>query len=100
MKKNLLTLFSILVVASLAISACGAPATEAPVATEAAPVETEAPVATEAPAAGTAACAPNCTYADMTIGFLQTGSEGGWRAANTASFKEARPAFRSPHRRQ
>ena len=24
----------------------------------------------------------------MTVGFLQTGSEGGWRAANTASFKE------------
>jgi ABC-type sugar transport system substrate-binding protein len=88
MKKNLLTLFSILVVASLAISACGTPATAAPVATEAAPAATEAPMATEAPAAGTAACAPNCTYADMTIGFLQTGSEGGWRAANTASFKE------------
>jgi ABC-type sugar transport system substrate-binding protein len=28
------------------------------------------------------------TYADMVVGFLQTGSEGGWRAANTASFKE------------
>jgi simple sugar transport system substrate-binding protein len=28
------------------------------------------------------------TYKDMTVGFLQTGSEGGWRAANTASFKE------------
>src|SRR5690606_28253510 len=28
------------------------------------------------------------TYADMTVGFLQTGSEGGWRAANSASFKE------------
>ena len=28
------------------------------------------------------------TYQDMTVGFLQTGSEGGWRAANTASFKE------------
>ena len=39
--------------------------------------------------AGTAACAPNCTYADMTIGSFQTGSEGGWRAANTASFKES-----------
>ena len=24
----------------------------------------------------------------MTVGFLQTGSEGGWRAANSASFKE------------
>ena len=28
------------------------------------------------------------TYGDMVVGFLQTGSEGGWRAANTASFKE------------
>jgi simple sugar transport system substrate-binding protein len=28
------------------------------------------------------------TYEDMVVGFLQTGSEGGWRAANTASFKE------------
>ncbi len=33
-------------------------------------------------------CAPNCQYKDLVIGFLQTGSEGGWRAANTASFKE------------
>ncbi len=28
------------------------------------------------------------TYKDMKVGFIQTGSEGGWRAANTASFKE------------
>ncbi len=28
------------------------------------------------------------TYKDLTIGFIQTGSEGGWRAANTASFKD------------
>src|SRR3989304_7714272 len=33
-------------------------------------------------------CAPNCEYKDLVVGFLQTGSEGGWRAANTASFKE------------
>ena len=52
--------------------------------------KTEAPAATKAPAAfGTAACAPNCKYSDMVIGFLQTGSEGGWRAANTASYKES-----------
>jgi ABC-type sugar transport system substrate-binding protein len=37
---------------------------------------------------GGADCSPNCTYEDMVVGFLQTGSEGGWRAANTASFKE------------
>jgi ABC-type sugar transport system substrate-binding protein len=34
------------------------------------------------------ACAPDCAYADMVVGFIQTGSEGGWRAANTASFRE------------
>ena len=28
------------------------------------------------------------TYKDMTVGFIQTGSESGWRAANTTSFKE------------
>jgi len=28
------------------------------------------------------------TYRDMVVGFIQTGSEGGWRGANTASFKE------------
>jgi ABC-type sugar transport system substrate-binding protein len=33
-------------------------------------------------------CSPNCANKDMVVGFLQTGSEGGWRAANTASFKE------------
>lgn len=50
MKKNLLALFSLLVIASLALAACGGgtPATEEVVATEA-PASTEAP-ATEAPA--------------------------------------------------
>jgi simple sugar transport system substrate-binding protein len=38
------------------------------------------------PAAPTAA--PKMEYKDMVVGFIQTGSEGGWRAANTASFKE------------
>ena len=37
---------------------------------------------------GAAKCVPNCTYNDLVVGFIQTGSEGGWRAANTASFKE------------
>ncbi len=40
-------------------------------------------------AAPTAAAAAK-TYKDLTVGFIQTGSEGGWRAANTASFKETR----------
>jgi len=42
MRKNLFVVFALLVVASLVLSACGAPATEAP---------TQAPVATVAPAA-------------------------------------------------
>jgi ABC-type sugar transport system substrate-binding protein len=41
--------------------------------------------ATTAPAAKKA-------YKDMTVGFIQTGSESGWRAANTSSFKETATA--------
>ena len=37
---------------------------------------------------GKKSCAPNCEYSDLVVGFLQTGSEGGWRAANSASFRE------------
>ena len=60
--KLLYKLLAVLMLASIVLSACGAPATQAP---------------------------PKVyTYADMTVGFIQTGSEGGWRAANTASFKE------------
>ena len=44
---------------------------------------------TEAPAAAPEEPAAKVwTYSDMTVAFLQTGSEGGWRAANSASFKE------------
>jgi len=52
---------------------------------------TQAPAATEAPAAkpfGSAACAPNCTYAEMTMCYPQLGAESDWRTANTASFKD------------
>src|SRR5512143_3115908 len=59
----------VLIAASVALAAC-------------------APAAAPAPAAGAAACAPKCEYKDLVVGFIQTGSEGGWRAANTASFKE------------
>ncbi len=38
------------------------------------------------PATGQAA--KKHTYKSMTVGFIQTGSEGGWRTANTGSFKE------------
>ena len=73
----------LIVAVSMLLAACATAAapTEAP----AAPAATEAPAA---PAATEAPAAKVWTYPDMTVGFLQTGSEGGWRAANTASFKE------------
>ena len=63
MSKNLFkaTLAVLLVVAMVVLTACGGTKT---------------------------GCSPNCANKDMVVGFLQTGSEGGWRAANTASFKE------------
>jgi simple sugar transport system substrate-binding protein len=50
-----------------------------------------APSAAAPSAAAPSAAAPSqaaITYKDLTVGFIQTGSEGGWRAANTASFKD------------
>lgn len=83
MKSYRLNLVSILTLLSIALTACGAPAsTPTPVV---APVSV---VATGEPAAAGLACAPNCQYSDLVVGFLQTGSEGGWRSANTASFKK------------
>ncbi len=41
-----------------------------------------------ASAATPPATAKTYTYKDMTVGFIQTGSESGWRAANTSSFNE------------
>jgi len=66
-KRNLSVLLSLVVLASMMLAACGAPATEAPAveAAEAAVAATEAPVATEAPAAayeGMMVEAPNCEY--------------------------------------
>jgi ABC-type sugar transport system substrate-binding protein len=83
MKKNVLILFSTLIVVSILLTACGnAIATPVSIATVVAAPPTGAPVFTGL------ACAPSCQYSDLVVGFLQTGSEGGWRAANTASFKE------------
>ncbi|MGZ9163836.1 MAG: ABC transporter substrate-binding protein [Anaerolineales bacterium] len=83
MKKNLFVLLSILASLSMALASCGTPAAQQnPGAT---PVSV---AATGAPTSGGLACAPSCKYSDLVVGFLQTGSEGGWRAANTASFKE------------
>ena len=41
-----------------------------------------------APSAAAPSAAAALTYKDLTVGLIQTGSDGGWRAANTASFKD------------
>lgn len=71
--------FMLMFVVLVMLASCAAP-TAAP----------QAPVATTAPtkAAVAPVAAAKKTYKDLTVGFIQTGSEGGWRAANTASFKE------------
>jgi len=68
------TISFVLILAAMLLSACASPA--APTSAPAAPTEPAAPAAKV------------YTYKDMVVGFIQTGSEGGWRAANTASFKE------------
>jgi simple sugar transport system substrate-binding protein len=83
MNKYFLTLLSSFAVLSIALTACGtAVPTQAPAVP---PVSVNA---TGEPTSASLTCAPNCEYADLVVGFLQTGSEGGWRAANTASFKQ------------
>ena len=83
MKKQYLTILSILAIVSLALTACGAAVPDQ--APDVAPVSV---IATGEPTSSGLACAPNCQYSDLVIGFLQTGSEGGWRSANTTSFKQ------------
>jgi simple sugar transport system substrate-binding protein len=94
--KTVKTLLFIAITLAIAVGSTGCggtaattvPATAAPVV-----VATAAPVEVAAKTSGgyvipVAACAPNCKYSDMTVGFIQTGSESGWRAANTSSFRE------------
>lgn len=76
-----LKVFALIVVVSMLLAACAPAATQAPAATA-------VPATTAPKAEWSLKCAPNCAYKDLVVGFLQTGSEGGWRAANTASFKE------------
>jgi len=73
------------------VGACSSGATTAPSA--AAPSTAPSAAASVAapsaePSAAPSVAAAAKTFADMTVGFIQTGSESGWRAANTASFKE------------
>jgi galactofuranose transport system substrate-binding protein len=91
-KKTMFRTLFLVVVFAMALSACGPAevATEAPVVVTDVPATAEMALVTSSgyvvPAA---ACAPNCTYADMVVGFIQTGPEGAWRTANNASFDEA-----------
>ncbi len=87
-KKNLFTFLILVVVFTMVLSACASAATP----TEAPAAATEAPAALTTSSGYTvpaAACAPNCEYKDMVVGFIQTGPEGAWRTANNASFDEA-----------
>jgi galactofuranose transport system substrate-binding protein len=87
------TIAFLIIVVSMVLTACATPAAQP----TAAPQQPAAPAATEAAAAPltsagytvpAAKCAPNCTYKDMVVGFIQTGPEGAWRTANNASFDE------------
>jgi ABC-type sugar transport system substrate-binding protein len=87
-KKLLFNLLAVLMLASLVLSACGAPA---PAATEK-PAAPAAPAATQAPAKPADTAAPAAPvkkeYKDMTLCFPQLGAESDWRTADTASFKD------------
>ncbi len=95
---RILKVLSFLMLVAVLAAAVGCAPAPAPTEAPAAVPPTEAPAAvapTEAPAAAPAATeAPaepakkTFTYKDMVVGFIQTGSEGGWRTANTGSFKE------------
>ena len=97
---RLKTIVFLVVVAAMALTACAPAATptvapQQPAAPQAAaPTTAAAPAAPAAPTTSggyvipVAKCAPNCTLKDLTVGFIQTGSESGWRAANTSSFKD------------
>ena len=87
--RSILPIATALVVVML-VAACssgsGSAAPSAAAPTAAAP--TAAAPSAAAPSAAASVAAAAKTYKDMTVGFIQTGSEGGWRAANTASFKD------------
>ena len=108
MKKSLLTLISILLVAAFVLAACGTPAevTEeaqatvapaAPAATEAPAATAEAPVATEAPAADATATeplyvAPATAAAGQTVITIWHQWSGDYLAAITQVFKDYQTA--------
>jgi galactofuranose transport system substrate-binding protein len=82
---RLLTRMAISSVALILVAGCSS--SGASTAPSAAAPSAAAPSAA-APSAAAPSQAAALTYKDLTVGFIQTGSEGGWRAANTASFKD------------
>ena len=85
------TLFISLLIGMILLSACGAPATQAPSATQV-PVATSAPAATQAPAATTAKAAP--ATEDITITWLRLAE---WNAADPsiiADFEASHPGIK------
>jgi galactofuranose transport system substrate-binding protein len=78
-------IFALLGIATMILAACAPAATPAPAAVPPA----AAPATSSGYVLPVAKCAPNCTYKDMVVGFIQTGPEGAWRTANNASFDEA-----------
>jgi len=88
MQKKLFGLLSVLILVSMMLTACGAPATEAPAA-EAPAVE--APAATEAPAEAPAATeAPAAEEITLTLGSWRVDDVAAWEVI-TAAFKEEYP---------
>ena len=71
-------LLSVVLVLAFLLAVAGCAPTAAP-----APAEPTKP-----PAEPTAPPKKVYDYKDMVVGFIQTGSEGGWRAANSGSFRE------------
>jgi galactofuranose transport system substrate-binding protein len=69
------------------LAACSSSGASSSAAAPSVAAPTEAP-SVAAPTEAPSVAAALKTYADLTVGFIQTGSESGWRAANTASFKE------------
>jgi ABC-type sugar transport system substrate-binding protein len=77
------TIAFLILFASMVLAACQ------PAATPTAPPAEAALLTSAGYVIPTMKCAPNCTYKDMVVGFIQTGPEGAWRTANNASFDEA-----------
>jgi simple sugar transport system substrate-binding protein len=77
-----ITRLAILSVALITVVGCSSGASPAPSTAASAAAPSAAASAAASPAAALK------EYKDLTVGFIQTGSEGGWRAANTQSFKE------------